>query len=282
VLVECAVGDAYGAGFEFHDAALPRNDLSAYLQHPKHAGIRPGMYTDDTAMSLAVAEALLSGEPWTPRLLAEYFVWCFRRDPREGYAKRFYEFLTQTHIADEFLANIRPDSERSGAAMRVGPVGLLPTEALVREYATVQAEVTHRTRAGVDSAVAAALMVFHLRHGEPPASVGRLLDAAVPGYDWATPYTQCVSVLGVECVRAAVTAVTQRDSLAAILRHVVGLGGDVDTAAAIALSAASVSPSIQRDLPAHLYEGLENGPYGRDYLKEMDRRLDERFAMKRG
>jgi ADP-ribosylglycohydrolase len=278
MLLECAVADAYGAGFEFHDEALPFNDLSAYRQHPKHTGIRPGMYTDDTAMSIAVAEALLTGKPWTARLLATQFVECFHRDPRAGYAQRFYEFLLVTRTADDFLSNIHPNSERSGAAMRAAPLGWLPTVDQVREYATVQAEVTHKTTKGVDSAVATALMAFHLRIGEHPTEMGRVLDAAVPGYEWSTPYTERVGLAGVDCVRAAVTAVTTSTSLNEILKRVVAQGGDVDTVAAIAVSTASFSPHIRQDLPTHLIDTLENGPFGRDYLIGCDRRLVERFG----
>ena len=54
-------------------------------------------------------------------------------------------------------------------------------------------------------------------------------------------------------------------------------GGDVDTTAAIAMSAASCSSEIKQDLPANLINGLENGQYGRDYLIELDRRLRNKF-----
>jgi hypothetical protein len=47
----------------------------------------------------------------------------------------------------------------------------------------------------------------------------------------------------------------------------------VDTVAAVALGAASCSDEIEQDLPAHLIAGLENGPYGRDFLKDLDARL---------
>ncbi|WP_390624114.1 ADP-ribosylglycohydrolase family protein [Fodinicola feengrottensis] len=90
MLVELAVGDAYGAGFEYADPdfVASNNTLNRYVQHPKHSGIRPGQYTDDTQMTLAVAELLVSNEPWTEGSVADKFVEVFRRDPREGYAGR--------------------------------------------------------------------------------------------------------------------------------------------------------------------------------------------------
>ncbi len=64
MLLELAIGDAYGAGFEYADEMISENTLTHYVQHPRHQ-IRPGCYTDDTQMSLAIAETLVSGEPWT-------------------------------------------------------------------------------------------------------------------------------------------------------------------------------------------------------------------------
>src|SRR5947208_3168886 len=96
MLVELAIGDACGAGFEYAADRIVReqNNLSAYIQHPRH-GIKPGCYTDDTQMSIAVAEAIVSDEPWTPENLAQRFVAAFKRDPREGYAGSFYGFLQE-------------------------------------------------------------------------------------------------------------------------------------------------------------------------------------------
>src|SRR5262245_52388788 len=74
VLVELAVGDAYGAGFEYVDQATVRahNDLSRYLGHPRHR-IPAGSYTDDTQMSLAIAETIVADLAWTPDVLAAKF-----------------------------------------------------------------------------------------------------------------------------------------------------------------------------------------------------------------
>ncbi len=71
MLLELAIGDAYGAGFEYADTETIRlhNNLSRYVKHPRH-NIRPGCYTDDTQMSLAIAETMVSGEPWKPAVLA--------------------------------------------------------------------------------------------------------------------------------------------------------------------------------------------------------------------
>ena len=97
MLVDLAVGDAYGAGFEFADPGfvVEHNTLRGYVQNPVYAGLRPGRYTDDTQMTIAVAEVLVEGGPWTDVRFAEAFVRAFHRDPRQGYAKGFQALLPQ-------------------------------------------------------------------------------------------------------------------------------------------------------------------------------------------
>lgn len=265
MLVEPAIGDAYGAGFEHTDPSFvaAHNSLREYVQHPAHVGVQPGMYTDDTQMTIAVAEALLSGEPWTPENLAERFVAAFKRDPRDGYARRFQQLLHDVADGAELLARIEPRSDKSGAAMRAGPVGLLPTVADVLHYAAVQARITHDAPAGVEAAQAAALAVHycHFEHG-PAADIAHWIDrqllAAGGTGGWSEP---------------ALTAIAASSSLSEILQRSVAFTGDVDTVATIALAAASGSPHTIRDLPAKLQRELETEPYGQSYLRELDHRL---------
>jgi ADP-ribosylglycohydrolase len=274
VLVELAVGDAYGAGFEYVDRATVRayNDLSGYRAHPRHR-IRPGCYTDDTQMSLAVAEAVVDGLPWTPTTLAAKFVEVFKRDPRDGYARGFRELLARVDSGDQLLAEIHPHSDRSGAAMRAAPIGVLPSVAQVLDHARTQAAVTHDTPDGVNAACAAALMAHYLiyRLGTK-ADLGRFLQQHVPG-DWAAPWRGEVGAQGWMSVRAAVTAIHESQGLSELLHRCVAFTGDVDTVAAIALAAGSCSTELAADLPGHLLSGLEEGAYGHRYLAQLDRRL---------
>jgi ADP-ribosylglycohydrolase len=274
MLLELAVGDAYGAGFEYAGRPrLARPSEARYVQHPRHRSTKPGMYTDDTQLSLAVAELLVEGAAWTPVNVATRFVEAFHRDPRQGYAGGFYGFLCQTRTGEDFLRNIRPTSDKSGAAMRAAPLGVLPTIGLVLDRCRVQAALTHDTPDGVHAAQAAALMPHYFLYGlGPKERLGEFLQSQVPG-SWAAPWAGKVGSKGWMSVRAAVTAVQRNTSLAALLQDCIAFTGDVDTVAAIALAAASCSPEYVHDLPEALVSGLENGTYGRDYLVELDRRL---------
>ncbi|MFI9011669.1 ADP-ribosylglycohydrolase family protein [Actinosynnema sp. NPDC053489] len=276
MLVELAIGDAYGAGFEYADPEFVtrHNTLAGYVRHPRHHGIRPGSYTDDAQMTLALAELRASGAEWTPESVAEAFVTAFHRDPREGYARGFQAFLETVHTGAEFLARIRPHSDKSGAAMRASPAGLLPTVADVLHHTDVQAKVTHDTPDGVAAARAAALAVHYCHHGlGPVAEVGRWVADRLGSGVWARPWRGEVGSKGVMSTRAALTALAGGGSLASVLRACVAFTGDVDTVATIALAAASRSAEIRDDLPRALVDGLENGPYGRDHLARVDERL---------
>lgn len=276
VLVELAIGDAYGAGFEYADRVFVarHNTLQDYVQHPTHSGILPGAYTDDTQMTLAIAELLVSGLDWTPENLAEGFVRAFHRDPREGYAGRFHQFLQEVHTGPEFLRRIKPDSDKSGAAMRAAPIGLLPTPADVMRLAAVQARVTHNTTDGVASAQAAALAVHYCHHNLGPVSeVGEWIDGQMPVGGWAEQWRGKVGSKGRMSVTAALTALSGNTSMSELLQACVAFTGDVDTVATIALAAAAHSAEYGQDLPPVLFTKLEDGEYGRTYLAALNTRL---------
>ncbi|MBX3081017.1 MAG: ADP-ribosylglycohydrolase family protein [Anaerolineae bacterium] len=275
MLLELAIGDAYGAGFEYANAQLIRqfNTAQGYVQHPRHS-THPGQYTDDTQMSIAIAEVIVAGQPWTPENLAASFVTCFKRDPREGYAGRFYDFLLHVEDGAQFLAEIIPTSDKSGAAMRAAPIGVFSTIEEVISRATLQAKLTHDTPDGILAAVASALTTHYCLYKlgtltELPA----FLETRAPGRRWSDPWRGKVGAKGWMSVQAAVTALVRNQSLSALLKDCINFGGDVDTVATIALAAASCSAEYTHDLPSALIDGLENGSYGRDYLRELDSRL---------
>jgi ADP-ribosyl-[dinitrogen reductase] hydrolase len=276
LLLNTAIGDAYGAGFEYASAGhvLANNTLAGYVRNEKHSLV-PGHYTDDTQMALAIAEAIIWGAPMTRGFLAEIFVTSFKRDVREGYARGFFAFLNEVSTGREFLAKMKPNSDKSGGAMRAVPLGIYPTIAQVKEFSALQASITHNTADGINAAVAASLMGHYFLYNlGPKKDLGTFLKAHVAG-DWDTQWSGPVGQKGWMSVRAAITAVINNSNLADMLRDCIAFTGDVDTVAAIALGAAAASPEVDDNLPAVLIDGLENDVFGRDYLVAADLRLEE-------
>ena len=206
-------------------------------------------------------------------MLAHKFVEAFQRDPREGYATGFYHFLLHVRDGEQFLSDINSTSDKSGAAMRAAPVGIYPTLSLVIERCTIQAALTHNTPNGIDAAVAAALMTHYFLYNlGPKKDLGIFLEEHVPGH-WASPWTGKVKSKGWMSVQAAVTALLTSNTMSYLLKTCIQFSGDVDTVAAIALAAGSCSTEIAQDLPVHLFDELENGQYGRDYIRLLDTQL---------
>lgn len=277
MLLELAVGDAFGAAFEYAPELFVTayNDPSAgYQAHPSHQ--RPGgKYTDDTQMSLAIAEAMISGEAWTPSMLADRFYLAFKRDPRTGYAKHFYALLQSIQSGGEMLDRLyqHNKSDKSGGAMRAAPLGVLPRIGEVMTKSRIQAAITHNTSDGMNAAIASSLMSHYFIHGcGPKKDLGIFIQDYVPG-PWSAEWVGPVGSPGWQSVRAAITAIVKSSSMTELLKTCVGYTGDVDTVAAIAAGAAAHCTEIKNDIPQILYDRLEVGTFGRDYLIDIDAQL---------
>ena len=274
MLFELAIGDAYGAGFEFRSAdfVTQNNHLKNYFAHELYTEIK-GKYTDDTQMSLAIAELLISGEDWNEENIIRKFIEVFKRDPRRGYSKRLYQVLSNTNTVEEFSAQIQATSQGSGAAMRACPIGLIADVDQIIEKSTLQAKTTHNTTEGIRSAIAAALIPHYFIYEQgKKEDLGKFVKKYVSG-EWDKTWKDPVTNEGVICVRAAITSMMRNDNFCDLLIDCVNHTGDVDTVAAIALGAASCCKAYKNNLPQNLIYELENGSYGASYLKELDKQL---------
>jgi ADP-ribosylglycohydrolase len=277
MLLEIAVGDAYGSCYEWCDKWIIRNKnkLHYITLEENPSLIKPGNYTDDTQMTLGVAEFMLEDKKWDHYGLAEKFTECFHRDPRRGYAPGFYLFLLDHKNGADFVRDIKGNSNRSGAAMRAAPLGLIENIDELKAKSAIQSTLTHNTQEGRDSALCAALMTHYFRF-----NLGGKKD--LPG--WLNQFVNInlgilekhkthIPVEGWPCVIAALDAILRSDSLSEVLVNSVNFAGDTDTICAIAMGPASFCKEIKQDLPQNLVDGLENGEYGRDYIIELDKKL---------
>jgi len=213
-------------------------------------------FTDDTVLTVAVAEAILTDRPY-----AETLREIGLRYPDSGYGGRFRQWL--------FDARMGPyDSFGNGSAMRVSPVGWAfnDVETVLAE-ARRSAEVSHDHPEGVKGAQATALAIFRARTGANKDEIRteitdrfgynltRTLDEIRPSYrfDETCPRT----------VPEALTAFLESTSFEDAVRNAVSLGGDSDTLACIAGSIAEayygeVPPALRAQvkdrLPADLSE----------------------------
>jgi ADP-ribosyl-[dinitrogen reductase] hydrolase len=277
MLLEIVAGDTYGMAFEYASPSFvcTHNSVEKYVQRGRRKSNR---YGDDAQMSIATAEIIVNDLHWTKETCADRYVDVFKRDPRTGYASGFYGLLTSVQNGTELLEKISPISDKSGAAMRASLIGLYPEISKVISYAGKQATVTHNTPDGISAAIASALMFHYFAYGVgEKADLPGFLQTYVDGQFWSQPYIGAVGAKGWMSVRAAITAIVSNRTMKDILQASIAYTGDVDTVAAIAMGAASMSPDIEQNLPTFLFDDMERGPYGYDFIVELDARLQEKY-----
>lgn len=271
MILEGAIGDAYGAGFEFADyeKIKTKNNLSKYETHPLFEEIK-GKYTDDTQMSIAIAELLIEEKEWTPILIADKFVEVFKRDQRRGYAKRFYQFLLDIKNGQELLDKIIAKSERNGAAMRSYPLGILKDENEIILKCDLQSSITHETEKAIISAQAIALSSHYFIYDKGSKSNLKEYLEDIQRYRWRGEWRGEVKVNAIESVEAVLSILLNENSLKSMLRKSVDFGGDVDTVASLTLAIGKMSKEIEDDLPEWLFKDLENSKFGHDFIQNLD------------
>jgi poly(ADP-ribose) glycohydrolase ARH3 len=122
-LVGAALGDAIGVSREGHRMAA-RKEVGqiARIEHALR-------YTDDTHMTIGVAESLVENRGFDGANMAERFADNYAKEPWRGYGPgppRVFWLLRQGEAWDKAASRVYPGgSFGNGAAMRVAPVGLL-------------------------------------------------------------------------------------------------------------------------------------------------------------
>ncbi len=281
MLKEIAIGDAYGAAFEFapKEFANENNDLKYHAHPTRKDKIGPGEYTDDTQMSVALVELMLSDQHISPLNIADSFVSTFKANPIDGYARGFQSILEKCEDGASLLRQIDPNSKRNGSVMRAVPVGLLPTSAEVIHFAALQSSVTHATQIAIDSSTFISLMAhyFYYKLGETCEVLEWMKGLNVlPVNEIAF---QDIAYQPIRCEAAHTASAVHylmhnTFSMSHILLDAIRMGGDTDSVAAVALGLASLSGDFPNDLPLHLYTELQ----GMETLLELDRKVLDRYA----
>ncbi len=192
-------------------------------------------FTDDTVMTIAVAEWLLTAtRPIDNTTLPMIMRRWGRKYPLAGYGGMFHRWLLSDYEADQ-----RPyNSFGNGAGMRVSACGYFATtldEAL--DLARKSAEVSHNHPEGIKGAQAIASAIFLARQHLPKETIreyiarefgydmDRSCDGIRPDYDFD------VTCQG-SCPEAIIAFLDSTDFEDAI-RLAISLGGDSDTIGAM-------------------------------------------------
>jgi ADP-ribosylglycohydrolase len=237
ILVGAIAGDIIGSRFEFD----PRKSTDFELFSPRC------QFTDDTILTIAVADAILSGVDYGQRLM-EYG----RRYPYASYGGSFRRWLN-AGIQQPY------NSYGNGSAMRVSPVGWAFEDIIdVLREAERSANPTHNHPEGIKGAQAIALAIFLARQGQDKDYIRSELSSRF-GYDLnhsvdeIRPGYQFDETCQVT-VPAALIAFLDSVSLEDTIRKAISLGGDADTLAAIA---GSVAEAYYHETPVSMIDQVK-------------------------
>lgn len=226
------LGDIIGSPYEF-DMGDKTKDFPLFS--------RDCSYTDDTVMTIAVAEAFMDVHPdaddaWIKNRVVASLRKFGKMFPYAGYGGMFRRWLKSS--------NPQPyGSFGNGSAMRVSSVAWLFDDLeTVRRMARLSAEVTHNHPEGIKGAEATACAIFLARTGSTKDEIksfiekefhydlSRTCDEIRPNYHHVE---SCQ-----ETVPEAITAFLEGKSFEDVIRTAVSLGGDCDTLTCIAGSIA--------------------------------------------
>ena len=233
-------GDIIGSVYERHN--IKRTDFPLF--DPRCH------FTDDTVLTVAVADAIMTGAPYGQRL-KEYY----RYYPRSGYGAHFRRWAASDETKPYY-------SMGNGSAMRVSPVGFaFDTLDEVLEEARKSAEVTHNHPEGIKGAQAVASAVFLARTGRSKGEIRTYIEKTFE-YDLREPLDEIRKYyrFDMTCpgsVPQAITAFLESNDFEDAVRKAVSIGGDSDTVACMAGGMAqafygAVPEFIAREVKNHL------------------------------
>ena len=254
------LGDIIGSPYEF--------DMGSKTKTFPLFGKR-SVFTDDTVMTVAVADALMrAGTEADPDAIRQEVIRSMldwgNRYPDAGYGLRFIQWL---HSSDP-----RPyHSFGNGSAMRVSAAGwLYDSLERTREVARATADVTHNHPEGVKGAEATATIIFLARTGAPKDEIAayvtkefgydlsRTVDEIRPAYHHVESCQQTVP--------EAITAFLEGCDFEDVVRTAVSLGGDCDTLTDIASAMAEAMYGVPEELMLEARKRLPS-----DMLAVLDR-----------
>jgi ADP-ribosylglycohydrolase len=210
------VGDVIGSVYE--GAGIKTKDFPLFVPR--------STFTDDSVLSVAVAEWILSGQDLVDLLHAYTHTY-----PGRGYGGMFH------HWASKRLRQPY-NSLGNGAAMRVSPVGFaFETIEEVLAWAERSAAVTHNHCEGIRGAQATAEAIYLARRGQDKDQIRGTLESQF-GYDLSARLGQIRPTYRFDetcqgTVPQALAAFFESTSYEDAIRNAVSLGGDADTLACI-------------------------------------------------
>lgn len=240
------IGDIVGSRFERHNHKS--KDFELFTDRCR--------FTDDTAMTVAIAKALLEcNGDYTD--LSNHAIRCMQeigqKYPNAGYGQIFYLWLHKKAPEPYW-------SYGNGSAMRVSPVAYVAKSAQeCINLADAITKVSHDHPEGMKGAEAAALATWGALNGATKSMIQKRIEDQYYILDFAIDEIRPKYRFDASCqgsVPQAIEAFLESENFEDTIRIAVSLGGDSDTIAAIAGGIAGAYYGVPNDLRLKAIEYL--------------------------
>ena len=271
MLLELAIGDAYGSGF----AGRYPGDLNHAEDYmPRPESIQPaGHYSGITQMAMSTVESMLTGKAHDIGDAIKWVHRVFRRDRKPfGYVAADLESLKLAKNSDVF--HFVSGRNAPSILPRTVCYGIYPKLHKVLTSASAQCSMSHDSESGYKAGLGIALIShFMVCRIGPPKELHKYLHSYLPGV-FRSPYSGIASNVGKDVVSCVLNVLMHAQTLSEVLIESVDYLGCCDITAAMAMFCAAANPeAYENDLPSRLYDELEDSKYGKKYLKRLDRYL---------
>ena len=232
-MIGAIVGDIAGSRFEWHN----RKSKQFTFLKGKEEGGYSCQFTDDTVMTLAVADAITKWRAGgdasygaLSRAAIESMQTFGRQFPHAGYGNSFRRWLRDDDPQPY-------NSWGNGAAMRVSACGWAGrTLDEVKAMSRAVTEVTHNHPEGIKGAEATAVATFLARTGKSMEEIREVIVRDYYPLDFTIDEIRPTYAFDVSCqgsVPQALEAFFESTSFEDAVRNAISIGGDSDTIGAI-------------------------------------------------
>ena len=255
------IGDIVGSIYEFNNIRTMKFPLFT----------DKNFFTDDTIMTLAVAEILQNGYVNDNHKVIDTLKKWGRAYPDSGYGGRFYQWL----FSDSRNAY---GSFGNGSAMRVSACGWYGnSEEEVKNLATQVTIVTHNHPEGLKGAIVVATCIYYARIGKSKAFIKDYIEKF---YDVDFNYEELrknykFSATCQDSVPEALYCFLISDSFEETIRTTISIGGDCDTTSAIAGSIAEAFFGIPDKIKEEALKRLPKEVNGCNAKKIIDKFIND-------
>jgi len=232
-MIGAITGDIVGSIYEWNN--IKTKDFQLFQSYCS--------FTDDSVLTIALAEAILNDGNYT-ELLKKYY----QRYPNAGYGGMYRRWAANPEKSEPY------NSFGNGAAMRISAVGFAFDDlGDVLYHAKRHTEITHNHPEGIKGAQATAAIIYLARNGAGKDFLKEFVERSF-GYDLSPTLDEMRPdyKFNETCqgtVPQAIISLLESTDFEDAIRNAISLGGDSDTLACIT---GSMAEAFYGGVPEHI------------------------------